>query len=418
MFEAAGWHTVMVKYGRAPASGAPALRARIDAMPNEEYQRLLRADAPELRERARGRRLRPRLTPSCWPPSATSAATTWPRCSTATARPTRCATARRSSSPTRSRAGRCPPRAIRPTTRRCSSDAQYAELAQQLGEDADDPWPPVRRRLARGRPVRADGPPAAPRGTRVGAAAAGPARPRPQAHRPRVDPAGVRPLLRRPRARGAGRGRARGHGLARRRHVDQPRRLDQQGRASGASAIASTGSPTTPTRSCAGASPTTAATSSWASPRSTSSGCWASSARRGRATAGRCCRSGTIYDPFVARALEPWSFGIYAGGQSILVGTPSGVTLGPGGRRAPVGRSRRRSASSSRAAWLGAGVRPGLRVGVPARARRGWGARTAARAYFRLSTRPIDQSLHTGHARETATGRRIPPARRMRRPMS
>jgi pyruvate dehydrogenase E1 component len=37
---------------------------------------------------------------------------------------------------------------------------------------------------------------------------------------------------------------------------------------------------------------------------------------------------GTIYDPFVARALEPWSFGIYAGGQSILVGTPSGVTLG------------------------------------------------------------------------------------------
>lgn len=36
---------------------------------------------------------------------------------------------------------------------------------------------------------------------------------------------------------------------------------------------------------------------------------------------------GTMYDPFVGRALEPWSFGIYAGGQSILVGTPSGVTL-------------------------------------------------------------------------------------------
>ncbi len=40
---------------------------------------------------------------------------------------------------------------------------------------------------------------------------------------------------------------------------------------------------------------------------------------------------GTIYDPFVTRALEPWSFGIYAGGQSILVGTPSGVTLAPEG---------------------------------------------------------------------------------------
>ena len=33
---------------------------------------------------------------------------------------------------------------------------------------------------------------------------------------------------------------------------------------------------------------------------------------------------GTIYDPFVTRALEQWSFGMYAGGQSILVGTPSG----------------------------------------------------------------------------------------------
>ncbi|NMO03656.1 pyruvate dehydrogenase [Gordonia sp. TBRC 11910] len=36
---------------------------------------------------------------------------------------------------------------------------------------------------------------------------------------------------------------------------------------------------------------------------------------------------GVMYDPFVERALEPWSYGIYAGGQSILVGTPSGVTL-------------------------------------------------------------------------------------------
>jgi pyruvate dehydrogenase E1 component len=39
----------------------------------------------------------------------------------------------------------------------------------------------------------------------------------------------------------------------------------------------------------------------------------------------------TLYDPFVARALEPWSYGIYAGGQSILIGTPSGVTLAPEG---------------------------------------------------------------------------------------
>jgi pyruvate dehydrogenase E1 component len=40
---------------------------------------------------------------------------------------------------------------------------------------------------------------------------------------------------------------------------------------------------------------------------------------------------GVVYDPFVTRALEPWSFGMYAGGQSILVGTPSGVSLAPEG---------------------------------------------------------------------------------------
>src|ERR1700742_2433068 len=50
MFEAAGWHTVMVKYGPR-LRHRPALRERIDAMPNEEYQRLLRAPAPELRQR-------------------------------------------------------------------------------------------------------------------------------------------------------------------------------------------------------------------------------------------------------------------------------------------------------------------------------------------------------------------------------
>ncbi|MGX7681549.1 transketolase-like TK C-terminal-containing protein [Jatrophihabitans sp. DSM 45814] len=40
---------------------------------------------------------------------------------------------------------------------------------------------------------------------------------------------------------------------------------------------------------------------------------------------------GVLYDPFVERALEPWSFGIYAGGQAVLVGTPSGISLAPEG---------------------------------------------------------------------------------------
>ena len=59
MFEAAGWHTETVKYGRRlralfERDGGEALRARIDAMGNEEYQRLLRADDEQLRERLPG----------------------------------------------------------------------------------------------------------------------------------------------------------------------------------------------------------------------------------------------------------------------------------------------------------------------------------------------------------------------------
>src|ERR1700678_363072 len=48
MFEAAGWQTITVKYGRwlrelFEREGGGALRRRIDQMPNEEYQRLLRS---------------------------------------------------------------------------------------------------------------------------------------------------------------------------------------------------------------------------------------------------------------------------------------------------------------------------------------------------------------------------------------
>ncbi len=101
---------------------------------------------------------------------------------------------------------------------------------------------------------------------------------------------------------------------------------------------------------------------------------------------------GTLYDPFVNRALEQWSFGIYAGGQSILVGTPAGVTLAPEGgahqsiitpsvgpRAAPLRR-------------LGAGIRPGPRVDAARRAR---SARTRAGNVLLLPAqhRPVEQAL-------------------------
>src|SRR5580693_6256007 len=50
MFEAAGWETITVKYGRwlrelFEREGGGMLRRRIDRMPNEEFQRLLRSPA-------------------------------------------------------------------------------------------------------------------------------------------------------------------------------------------------------------------------------------------------------------------------------------------------------------------------------------------------------------------------------------
>ena len=113
---------------------------------------------------------------------------------------------------------------------------------------------------------------------------------------------------------------------------------------------------------------------------------------------------GTIYDPFVARALEPWSFGIYAGGQSILVGTPSGVTLGPeGGAHQSVITPSIGIEQPGCVAWEPA-FGQDLEWTLPARAVAARPRRTATAAYFRLSTRPIDQSLHTRHARGGARG--------------
>jgi pyruvate dehydrogenase E1 component len=105
---------------------------------------------------------------------------------------------------------------------------------------------------------------------------------------------------------------------------------------------------------------------------------------------------GTIYDPFVGRALEPWSFGIYAGGQSILVGTPSGVSLAPEGG----------AHQSIVTPAIGVG-QPGCTAWEPAYGRDlEWallhalsrlGRPGGESAYFRLSTRPLEQP-EPGHA--------------------
>ena len=138
--------------------------------------------------------------------------------------------------------------------------------------------------------------------------------------------------------------------------------------------------------------------------------CWASSARRGRATASRCCRSARSTTRSSTARSEPWSFGMYAGGQSILVGTPSGVTLAPGGRRAPVDHhavGRHRAAALRR---LGAGLRPGPRVDAAARARP---PRPAGRGVRLLP--PLDAADRSGARRRSRMTRRTR-ARAARRP--
>ena len=100
----------------------------------------------------------------------------------------------------------------------------------------------------------------------------------------------------------------------------------------------------------------------------------------------------TLYDPFVARALEPWSYGIYAGGQSILVGTPSGVTLAPeGGAHQSITTPSIGLEQPGCVAWEPAFAQDlewtflhaMSQVGVPG----------GTSSYFRLSTRPLDPAL-------------------------
>ncbi|TMA12921.1 MAG: pyruvate dehydrogenase [Deltaproteobacteria bacterium] len=102
---------------------------------------------------------------------------------------------------------------------------------------------------------------------------------------------------------------------------------------------------------------------------------------------------GTLYDPFVARALDAYIYSVYSGGRFILVGTPSGVTLAPeGGVHQSV-------------------ITPNIGLALPnvayyepcfglelewillAAMRRLHAGNESVSAYIRLSTAPVDQSL-------------------------
>jgi len=114
---------------------------------------------------------------------------------------------------------------------------------------------------------------------------------------------------------------------------------------------------------------------------------------------------GVLYDPFLERCLEPWSFGIYAGGQSILVGTPSGVSLAPEGG----------AHQSIKTPSIGL-EQPGCVAFEPAfaidtewillAAMAAVGRPDGNSTYLRLSTRRVDQALAAVPSDPVARGRR------------
>ncbi|WP_326645989.1 pyruvate dehydrogenase [Streptosporangium sp. NBC_01755] len=100
----------------------------------------------------------------------------------------------------------------------------------------------------------------------------------------------------------------------------------------------------------------------------------------------------TLYDPFISRALEPWSYGIYAGGQSIIVGTPSGVTLSSeGGAHQSITTPSIGLEQPGCIAWEPAFAQDLEWTMLAAMERVGVEGGTSS--YFRLSTRPLNPDL-------------------------
>jgi len=405
MFEAAGWHTITVKYGRRLEAlferrGGDALRARIDGMTNEEYQRLLRSPADELRERlpgsGRGRRELEQLVAELEDAELVAAARdlgghdlgllldAYAAADAVTDRPSVIFAYT-------IKAWRLPTQGHPANHSALLSGAQWEQLAGELGADASDPWAAfdegspeaeccrdVAARLER-EPRPQAAPPAVP--AELGRAHAGTASTQQAFGRFFVDLAHGAPeaaervvtvspdvasstnlggWLNKVGIWNVGeridwfaddtdtlvRWRESGHG----QHVELGiAEVNLVG------LLAELGS-------------------TWS--------------RDGQPL----LPIGTLYDPFVTRALEPWSYGIYAGGQSILVGTPSGVTLAPeGGAHQSIVTPSVGIEQPRCVAWEPAFGQDLEWALLDALSRLGRPGGTSA--YFRLSTRPLDQAL-------------------------
>ncbi len=405
MFEAAGWQTIVVKYGRFlrelfERKGGAALRRRIDGMPNEEYQRLLRADAEELRERlpgaGRGRREVERLVAGLDDAELRRAIrdlgghdlgdllAAFREADAASDRPS---VVFAYTIKARGLATEGHPA----NHSALLSVAEWEELAAGLGADPADPW-------ARFRPD-------SPEGELCAAAAARLHREEPRREELPAVPAEVGRSHRGPASTQQAFGRF---------FVDLGHQAPEV-----ASRVV-TVSPDVGTSTNLGGWINHAGIWNpnervdWFADDTNTLVRWREGQRGQHVELGIAevnlvgllaelgatwsregqplLPIGTIYDPFVNRALEPWSFGIYAGGQSILVGTPSGVSLAPeGGAHQSIVTPSVGIGQPGCVAWepaFGQDLEWALldalgRLGKPG----------GESAYFRLSTRPVEQSL-------------------------
>ncbi|MGH2948514.1 MAG: 1-deoxy-D-xylulose-5-phosphate synthase N-terminal domain-containing protein [Solirubrobacteraceae bacterium] len=389
MFEAAGWHVEMVKYGPRLAR-LPELRARIDAMPNEEYQRLLRAGASELRER-----LEVGVLPGDSAELLAAFRDLGGHDLGSLIGGFRAADAVRDRPSVvfayTIKGWRLPTEGHPANHSALLSGEQFAELGAELGTDPDDPWVGFE-----------DGSPEA----QLCAAASERLRREPPV---RVEPPAVPASLGREH-----KGRESTQQAFGRFWVDLEREAPE------AAARVVTVSPDVGTSTNLGGWINKAGIWSlgdridWFADDTDTLVRWRESDHGQHVELGIAevnlvgllgelgatwsrdgqplLPVGTIYDPFVARALEPWSFGIYAGGQSILVGTPSGVTLGPeGGAHQSVITPSIGIEQPGCVAWEPAFGRDFEWSFLDALSR--LGRPGGSSAYFRLSTRPIDQAL-------------------------
>lgn len=405
MFEAAGWETITLKYGRLlralfARDGGEALRRRIDAMSNEEYQRLLRSPAADLRERlpgqGRGSRVVARLIAEVEDDELLRAVrdlgghdladllAAYARADELADRP--CVLFAYTI-----KAWNLPTQGHPANHSALLSSAQWEQLAGDLGADAADPW----------------------------------ARFAPETPAARLCEAAARRLERAPRPR--------------REPPPVPAEVDRAhaGRASTQQAFGRLFSDLAHaapevTRHVVTVSPDVASSTNlggwinrvgvwnpgdridWFADDTDTLVRWRESTHGQHVELGIAEGNlvgllselgttwsrdgqpllpiGTIYDPFVNRALEPWSFGIYSGAQAILVGTPSGVTLAPeGGAHQSIVTPSVGLEQPRCVAWEPAFGQDLEWTLLHALGR--LGREDGSSAYFRLSTRPLEQAL-------------------------